>query len=97
MSQATMNAAPHPRRQPAANSGRLQDFPAGDESFLNVVGGNPTDEELAALTAVVLGMAGGQVPDAAPTPGNTPRTWARRQMLRLAPRPGPGAWRRSSR
>ena len=60
--------------------------------LLAVVKGEPTPEELAALTAVVLSL--GQTQQAAPeSPGV--RHWVRRQQLRLAPRPGPQAWRRS--
>ncbi|SDK70136.1 Acyl-CoA carboxylase epsilon subunit [Arthrobacter sp. ov407] len=63
-----------------------------DAPLLAVVKGEPTPEELAALTAVVLSL--GQAQQAAPeTPGV--RHWVRRQQLRLAPRPGPEAWRRS--
>ncbi|WP_442862017.1 acyl-CoA carboxylase subunit epsilon [Arthrobacter sp. H-02-3] len=68
--------------------------PGSDASpaLLSVVKGEPTPEELAALTAVVLSM--GQAPQAAPeAPGV--RHWVRRQQLRLAPKPGPDAWRRS--
>ena len=62
------------------------------EALLSVVKGEPTPEELAALTAVVLSL--GQTAEAAPeAPGV--RHWVRRQQLRLAPRPGPDAWRRS--
>lgn len=63
-----------------------------DPPVLSVVKGNPTPEELAALTAVVLSMraAGDEAP-----PRPTTRHWVRRQQLRLAPTPGPGAWRRS--
>ena len=62
------------------------------EVLFSVAKGEPTPEELAALTAVVLSL--GQAEQAAPeTPGV--RHWVRRQQLRLAPRPGLGAWRRS--
>ncbi|WP_306901627.1 acyl-CoA carboxylase subunit epsilon [Arthrobacter sp. B1I2] len=60
--------------------------------LLSVVKGQPTAEELAALTAVVLSL-GGERPAAARTP--SVRHWVRRQQLRLAPSPGPGAWKRS--
>lgn len=62
------------------------------EAVLSVVKGDPTPEELAAVTAVVLSLArsaaaGPEAPGA--------RHWARRHQLRQAPAPGPGAWRRS--
>ncbi|MBP8921707.1 MAG: acyl-CoA carboxylase subunit epsilon [Micropruina sp.] len=55
-----------------------------------VVRGQPTDAELAALTAVLLGRR-----DAPDEPAaEPPRTWGSpRNRLRLAPAPGPGAWR----
>ena len=63
-----------------------------EPALLSVVRGAPTPEELAALTAVVLSL--GQSQQVAPeSPGV--RHWVRRQQLRLAPRPGPEAWRRS--
>ncbi|WP_258061679.1 acyl-CoA carboxylase subunit epsilon [Arthrobacter sp. ZGTC412] len=60
--------------------------------LLSVVKGQPTAEELAALTAVVLSLGGAE-----PALANKPsvRQWVRRQQLRLAPTPGPGAWKRS--
>lgn len=60
--------------------------------LMSIVKGQPTAEELAALTAVVLSLGGGE-----PEPENKPsvRHWVRRQQLRLAPTPGPGAWKRS--
>lgn len=71
-------------------TGPAADAPAA--AWLSVVKGDPTPEELAALTAVVLSL--GSAADAAPgKPGV--RHWIRRQQLRLAPRPGPDAWRRS--
>jgi len=63
-----------------------------DAPLLSVVKGEPTPEELAALTAVVLSL--GQAPQAAPEKPGV-RHWVRRQQLRLAPKPGPDAWRRS--
>jgi hypothetical protein len=60
--------------------------------LLSVVKGNPTPEELAALTAVVASLSA----PAAPAPEKpSVRHWVRRQRLRLDPTPGPGAWRRS--
>ena len=62
------------------------------EVLFSVAKGQPTPEELAALTAVVLSLGHSQ--QAAPeSPGV--RHWVRRQQLRLAPKPGPEAWRRS--
>ena len=60
--------------------------------LFSVVKGQPNAEELAALTAIVLSLGG-----PAPTQPAAPsvRHWVRRQQLRLAPSPGPGAWKRS--
>jgi hypothetical protein len=62
------------------------------EPVLSVVKGEPTPEELAALAAVVLSL--GQGEQAAPEKPGV-RHWVRRQQLRLDPKPGPDAWRRS--
>lgn len=61
-------------------------------ALFSVVRGNPTDEELAALTAVVVALQSCGVQDDAPNRG---RSWLRRALLRLGPAPGPGSWRRS--
>lgn len=66
------------------------------EPLLSVVAGNPTEEELAVLTAVVAGLHA-QAGSAGPAPAVPHRAWSRRRMLRLAPTPGPGSWRRSFR
>jgi len=68
--------------------------PAGEaaEPLFAVVKGDPTDVELAALTAVVLSLGSAAVQGEMKP---TVRHWVRRQQLRLAPTPGPGAWRRS--
>ncbi|MHA7146409.1 acyl-CoA carboxylase subunit epsilon [Arthrobacter sp. TmT3-37] len=63
-------------------------------ALLSVVAGRPTEEELAALTAVVVALQGVGDADGAPDHG---RSWVRRAMLRLGPTPGPGSWRRSVR
>jgi hypothetical protein len=60
--------------------------------LFSVVKGEPTDVELAALTAVVLSL-GSTAPEGDAKP--SVRHWVRRQQLRLAPTPGPGAWKRS--
>ncbi|WP_427016815.1 acyl-CoA carboxylase subunit epsilon [Pseudarthrobacter sp. P1] len=64
---------------------------AAGAPLLTVTKGNPTPEELAALTAVVLSL---QVAaeEAPATPAT--RAWVRRAQLNLGPKPGPGAWRR---
>ena len=60
--------------------------------LFSVVKGQPSAEELAALTAVVLSLGS---TESAETRQPTVRSWVRRQQLRLAPTPGPGAWKRS--
>lgn len=62
------------------------------EPLFSVVKGQPTDVELAVLTAVVLSL-GNASPGGEAKP--SVRHWVRRQQLRLAPTPGPGAWKRS--
>lgn len=63
--------------------------------LFQVVAGNPTPEELAALAVVVLGLHANGDDDALRPAAH--RTWIRRDQLRLDPRPGPGSWRRSAR
>jgi hypothetical protein len=60
--------------------------------MLNVVKGNPTAEELAAVAAVVLALQSGDVVAQSTKPS---RHWVRRAQLRLPPKPGAGSWRRS--
>ncbi|MDD1478278.1 acyl-CoA carboxylase subunit epsilon [Arthrobacter sp. H16F315] len=74
---------------PAVEPGDAQ--PA-EHPLLAVVKGEPTPEELAALTAVVLSL-GSSEPAAPDKP--SARHWIRRQQLQLAPGPGPGSWKRS--
>jgi hypothetical protein len=62
------------------------------EALFSVTKGEPTPEELAALTAVVLSLGSGS---AARPEKPSIRQWMRRQQLRLEPAPGPGAWKRS--
>jgi len=70
-----------------------------DPAGLTVVAGQPTAEELAALTAAVTGglaarAAGGRAAAARRPAGG----WADRARLLRAPlAPGPGGWRRSAR
>ncbi|MEZ2391290.1 acyl-CoA carboxylase subunit epsilon [bacterium RCC_150] len=71
----------------------LSEVPTFSEvPLFSVVKGEPTPEELAALTAVVSSLSG---PEQAETAKPNARHWLRRQQLRLDPTPGPGAWRRS--
>lgn len=66
------------------------------EPLFSVLSGNPSEEELAALAAVVMALeAHGAGPKT--TPETSRRIWTRRRMLSLAPKPGPGSWRRSFR
>ena len=64
------------------------------EPIISVTKGQPTAEELAALTAVVLALQGGANKE---TARPAARAWARRAQLNLPPRPGAGSWRRSAR
>ncbi len=69
------------------------DEPTPEErrALFRVVRGEPTDEELAALTVTLTALAGGE-----PAPARAPRsTWAT-PRLRTALHPGPGAWRAST-
>ena len=63
------------------------------EPALRVVRGDATQEEIAALVAVLLSrVADDEVP-----PGRARSAWADRYgQLRHPLRPGPGAWRRSA-
>jgi hypothetical protein len=65
---------------------------AAAAAVLAVVKGEPTAEELAALTAVLLSLGAAE-----PAVPEKPcaRSWVRRQQLQLAPKPGPGSWKRS--
>ena len=60
-----------------------------------VVRGRPSDAELAALTAVLLSAP---APADEPEPEQRTARWGSpRDRLRVAPRPGPDAWRTSLR
>ncbi len=74
----------------------LEDTP--DTPLFQVAKGDPDAVELAALTAVVLALAGGSESGSDDDAGSASsgRSWARRNRLRLAPAPGPGSWRRSA-
>ncbi|MEE1619992.1 acyl-CoA carboxylase subunit epsilon [Zafaria sp. Z1313] len=65
---------------------------APEQPLLRVVKGEPTPEELAALTAVVLGLGADDAPGDAPAPGRRERL--RGQVRRGRQLPAmPGAWR----
>ena len=65
-----------------------------DSPLLRVVKGNPSDEELAALTVVVAALSRRR-PRHRPTPVGG---WAdRAHLFRSTPRPGPGSWSASGR
>ncbi len=66
---------------------------SGSPAF-SVVSGSPTPEELAALAAVVMALQAPQ--DTTPEPAPA-RSWVRRALLSLGPKPGPASWRRSVR
>lgn len=68
---------------------------AATAPVLKVVSGNPTAEEVAALTAVLAAVGGGDSGEATATP--TASLWGRSARLpaqRVTP--GPGAWRASA-
>lgn len=61
---------------------------------LRIVRGEPDEAELAALAAVVAGLASGERPEPAPEPRSA---WADRASLMRRPLAhGPGAWRASA-
>ena len=79
----------HPAVEPGDGTAET---PAAEQPLFAVVKGEPTAEELAALAAVVLSVGSGE-----PSQPQKPsaRHWIRRQQLQLAPKPGPGSWKRS--
>ncbi|GIJ70289.1 acyl-CoA carboxylase subunit epsilon [Virgisporangium ochraceum] len=58
---------------------------------LRVLAGDPTAEELAAVTAVLLATSGADEPAEVPAPSR----WRTSAVPGAAGRPGPGAWRAS--
>ena len=65
------------------------------QPFITVLQGNPTDEEIAALTAVVSAMAAQNTHDEYSTLALWQRQLNRGQRLGDLLRPGPGSWRRA--
>lgn len=73
----------------------MDDEEAPRRPLLRIVRGTPDDAELAALTAVVAGLAARRRPAEEPPPRSR---WAdRAALLRPMPAPGPGAWAASAR
>jgi Acyl-CoA carboxylase epsilon subunit len=74
--------------------------PAGGPA-LEIVAGQPSAEELAALTVALAAVLATHGDPAAPDPGGRPGRaagWAdRSRMMRYPPGPAPDAWRRSAR
>ena len=67
------------------------------DPVLRVVRGAPDDDELAALTAVVLATSAADAADAAAMPQAQRSAWADRSaLMRRSTHPGPGAWRASA-
>lgn len=63
--------------------------------LLRVVRGEPDESELAALTAIVAGLAAGGEPEEDEQPARS--RWAdRAAAVGRSPAPGPGAWRASA-
>jgi Acyl-CoA carboxylase epsilon subunit len=94
--------SPRPAAEPAQPAGGPVQPASGPVleaggPVLEVVGGHPSDEELAALTAVLAAVFTGRDPGARPgRPGAS--GWASRSRgLRAPLRHGPDAWRRSAR
>lgn len=75
---------------------RLESVDADDkrEPLFTVTRGNPTAEELAALTAVFMSYDAA-ANDSHAAPVRVPRVQSRRMRLGMKLRPGWGAWRRT--
>jgi hypothetical protein len=70
----------------------MTDETASPQPILQVVRGDATPEEVAALVAVIASLSG----TAAPAKPKPPSTWAHpARGLRTVHRHGPGAWRAS--
>ena len=65
-----------------------------DEPLFRVVKGSPTDEELAALVAVLTLRSGGRAAEPEPQPSGWSAYW---RSVRAPVQPGPEAWRMSGR
>ena len=88
--------APSGRGREGAHASSRGASRAHSEPFLKVTKGNPTEEELAALTAVVAAMQANAAHQEQNTlVGAASRILNRRQRLGASLRPGPGSWRRA--
>ena len=76
-------------------SGAVSERASRDRPLLRVVRGEPSDEELAALTAVVLAVAAARS-EAEPSQASRSAWTDRSALVRRTPHPGPGAWRASA-
>jgi hypothetical protein len=65
-----------------------------NEPLFRVVKGSPTDEELAALVAVLSLRSGGEASESEPQPSGWSAYW---RSVRAPVQPGPEAWRMSGR
>ncbi len=71
----------------------MSEIPESSEPFLRVVSGDPTPEELAAVTVALTALAGsGGQPAPSPAGGWTDLSL----RIRRVPAPGPGAWRNAA-
>ena len=95
-----MSSSPEGAPELTAVPGEADGTGSGPRPLLRVVRGAPTDAELAALTATLAALAAS---GPAPEPEAPVSRWAsrddrlRRGPAQSAPRPGPGAWRYSTR
>lgn len=67
----------------------------GSQPLLRVIKGQPTDEELAALTVVVCALRERTTAGQNPILATASRLLNRRQWLGASLKPGPGSWRRA--
>ena len=96
-SRATSSASSSARADTAKDSVQSSvDTDAEQEPLLKVVKGSPTEEEIAALTAVVAMMqANAAQKEQNSLVGAASRILNRGQRLGVSLRPGPGSWRRA--
>lgn len=83
---------------PDASAAPAADAPlVAPEPLFTVISGNPTPEELAALTAVIVSLQPeGSTADDEPERTIRQRAWGRRELARKRLSPGFGAWKRGT-